>query len=190
MTSDKPMDRLVCGDVGFGKTEVAMRAAFKAYQDKRQVAVLVPTTILAFQHYESFQKRFKGWPVEIRHLSRFSSSKEVKESLQDLRTGKVQIIIGTHRLLSADVDFHNLGLLVIDEEHRFGVIHKEKIRKIKTNVDTLTMTATPIPRTLNMSLSGIRDLSLITTPPEDRLLHELLFRNLIARVYAKPCLQN
>jgi transcription-repair coupling factor (superfamily II helicase) len=169
MTSEKPMDRLVCGDVGFGKTEVAIRAAFKAVQDKRQVAVLVPTTILAFQHYDSFVKRFKSFNYTIRSLSRFTSNKAAKETLQELKDGKVDILIGTHRLLSSDVQFQEMGLLIVDEEHRFGVIHKEKIRKLKANVDTLAMSATPIPRTLNMSLVGIRDLSLITTPPEDRL---------------------
>lgn len=169
MTSERPMDRLVCGDVGFGKTEVAMRAAFKAIEGKRQVAVLVPTTVLCFQHLETFQNRFKSWPVTIKALNRFVSNSEARKTLEELREGKVDIIIGTHRLLSKDVVFKNLGLLIIDEEQRFGVAHKEKIRKIKTNVDTLTLSATPIPRTLNMSLVGMRDLSIINTPPVDRL---------------------
>ncbi len=169
MTSEKPMDRLVCGDVGFGKTEIAIRAAFKAVQDNRQVAVLVPTTILAFQHFDSFVKRFRSFNYKIASLSRFTSNKDSKEIIKNLKDGKIDILIGTHRLLSADIQFQELGLLIVDEEHRFGVIHKEKIRKLKANIDTLAMSATPIPRTLNMSLVGIRDLSLITTPPEDRL---------------------
>jgi len=169
MTSDKPMDRLICGDVGFGKTEVAIRAAFKALQSQKQVAVLAPTTVLSFQHVETFQKRFKNWPVTIRALNRFVSSLEAKKTLAELKDGKVDIIIGTHRLLSKDVGFKNLGLMIIDEEHKFGVTHKERIKKIKTGVDTLTLSATPIPRTLNMSLVGIRDLSIINTPPVDRL---------------------
>jgi transcription-repair coupling factor (superfamily II helicase) len=169
MARPQPMDRLICGDVGFGKTEVAMRAAFKCAQDRRQVAVLAPTTVLSFQHVETFKKRFAGWPVEIRALNRFVSNAEIKKTLADLREGKVDILIGTHRILSKDVVFKNLGLMVIDEEQRFGVIHKEKIKKLKTSVDTLTLSATPIPRTLNMSLVGIRDLSFITTPPVDRL---------------------
>jgi transcription-repair coupling factor (superfamily II helicase) len=165
----QPMDRLICGDVGFGKTEVAMRAAFKCVQDNRQVAVLAPTTVLSFQHAETFKKRFAGWPVEIRALNRFISNTDTKKTLAELREGKVNILIGTHRILSKDIVFKNLGLLVIDEEQRFGVTHKEKIKKFKTSVDTLTLSATPIPRTLNMSLVGIRDLSFITTPPVDRL---------------------
>lgn len=169
MTSDKPMDRLVCGDVGFGKTEVAMRAAFKAIEGKKQVAILAPTTVLSFQHLETFQRRFKGWPVTIRTLNRFVSPQDVRATVNDLRDGKVDIVIGTHRLLSKDIVFKDLGLLIIDEEQRFGVTHKEKIRKFKTAVDTLTLSATPIPRTLNMSLVGMRDLSIINTPPVDRL---------------------
>lgn len=169
MTSDRPMDRLVCGDVGFGKTEVAMRAAFKAIEGKRQVAVLAPTTVLCFQHLETFQKRFKVWPVTIKALNRFVSNSDARKILEELREGKIDIIIGTHRLLSKDVTFKNLGLLIIDEEQRFGVAHKEKIRKMKVGVDTLTLSATPIPRTLNMSLVGMRDLSIINTPPVDRL---------------------
>ena len=169
MTSDKPMDRLVCGDVGFGKTEVAMRAAFKAVEGRKQIAVLAPTTVLSFQHWETFQKRFKGWPVIVRALNRFVPTTEARKTIEEIREGKVDIVIGTHRLLSKDVVFKDLGLMIIDEEQRFGVTHKERIKKIKTAVDTLTLSATPIPRTLNMSLVGMRDLSIINTPPVDRL---------------------
>lgn len=169
LTSTKPMDRLICGDVGFGKTEVAMRAAFFAVLNKKQVAVLAPTTVLTFQHLETFKKRFHGWPVEIRALNRFVSTADAKKTLADLKAGKVDILIGTHRLLSKDVAFANLGLLIVDEEQKFGVTHKEKVRKLKASVDTLAMSATPIPRTLNMSLMGIRDLSIINTAPVDRL---------------------
>lgn len=169
MTSDKPMDRLVCGDVGFGKTEVAMRAAFKAIEGRKQVAVLAPTTVLSFQHLETFTKRFKGWPVTIRALNRFVPTADAKKTTEELKAGTVDIVIGTHRLLSKDVSFKNLGLMIIDEEQRFGVTHKEKIKRFKINVDTLTLSATPIPRTLNMSLVGMRDLSIINTPPVDRL---------------------
>lgn len=169
MSSIKPMDRLICGDVGFGKTEVAMRAAFFAVESKKQVVVLAPTTILSFQHYENFKKRFQGWPIEVRELNRFVSTSDAKKTLQELKEGRVDILIGTHRILSKDVAFKDLGLLVVDEEQKFGVTHKEKIKKLKTSVDTLTLSATPIPRTLNMSLVGIRDLSLINTAPIDRL---------------------
>jgi len=169
LLGSRPMDRLVCGDVGFGKTEVAMRAAFMAVSAGKQVAMLAPTTILVFQHLESFKKRFQGQNLEIRALNRFVSNAEAKETLKLLKSGLVHILIGTHRLLSKDIEFANLGLLVIDEEQRFGVAHKEKIRKLKFNVDTLAMSATPIPRSLNMSLMGIRDLSLINTAPVDRL---------------------
>ena len=169
MTSGKPMDRLVCGDVGFGKTEVAMRAAFLAVFGGKQVAVLVPTTILAQQHLETFQTRFRGYPITIEMLSRFRTTAEIKETVAGLASRRVDIVIGTHRLLQKDVQFHELGLLVVDEEHRFGVKDKERIRALKAAVDVLTLTATPIPRTLNMSLSGIRDLSVIETPPVDRL---------------------
>jgi len=168
MESERVMDRLVCGDVGYGKTEVAMRAAFKAVQDKRQVAVLVPTTVLAQQHYNTFQERMAEYPVEVRMLSRFRTPGEVKEALEDLRSGKVDILIGTHRLLGKDVKFKALGLLIIDEEHRFGVAQKEKMKSLKHDVDVLTLTATPIPRTLHMSLSGIREISVIDTPPRNR----------------------
>lgn len=165
----RPMDRLICGDVGFGKTEVAIRAAFKAVQDGKQVAVLVPTTILAQQHYLTFKERFSYYPIRVDMLSRFRTQAEQKATLTDLSKGLVDVVIGTHRLLSGDVVFKDLGLLVIDEEQRFGVTHKEKIKMLKANVDVLTMTATPIPRTLQMSLGGVRDLSLIETPPEDRM---------------------
>lgn len=165
----QPMDRLVCGDVGFGKTEVAMRAAFAVVTQQRQVAVMAPTTVLTFQHFETFKKRFSGWPVEIRALNRFVSNQDAKKTLAELKDGKVDILIGTHRILSKDVEFKNLGLLIVDEEQKFGVAHKEKIKKMKANVDTLAMSATPIPRTLNMSLLGIRDLSIINTAPVDRL---------------------
>jgi transcription-repair coupling factor (superfamily II helicase) len=164
-----PMDRLLCGDVGYGKTEVVMRACFKAVYDGKQVAVLVPTTILAEQHHETFETRFSAFPVTIDFLSRFKTSAEQKETLKKLENGDIDIIIGTHRLLGKDVAFHNLGLLVVDEEHKFGVTHKEKIKAFKANVDVLSLSATPIPRTLHMALSGIRGVSTIETPPEDRL---------------------
>lgn len=169
MESVVPMDRLICGDVGFGKTEVAIRAAFKCVQSGRQVAVLVPTTILANQHEFTFSDRLQKYPVNIESLSRFKSPKKIKQILDDLEKGKIDIIIGTHRLLSKDVKFKDLGLLIIDEEHRFGVAAKERLRQLRVNVDTLTMTATPIPRTLNFSLIGVRDLSLMETPPKNRL---------------------
>lgn len=169
MESEVPMERLVCGDVGFGKTEVAMRAACKAAACSKQVAVLVPTTILARQHYETFKERFKGLPVNIEFVSRFKTTSEVKDIYKKTEEGSIDILIGTHKILSKDLTFKDLGLLVIDEEQRFGVSHKEKIASMKRNVDTLTMTATPIPRTLQLSLSGIRDMSIIETPPENRL---------------------
>jgi transcription-repair coupling factor (superfamily II helicase) len=168
MQAEHPMDRLVCGDVGFGKTEVAMRAAFKAATDGKQVAVLVPTTILAHQHYRTFVKRFSGFPVSVSYLNRFKSPREQKETLQKLKDGKIDIIIGTHRLLAKDVQFKDLGLLIIDEEQKFGVSSKEKLKELRVNVDTLTLTATPIPRTLHFSLMGARDLSIINTPPPNR----------------------
>jgi len=169
MESSLPMDRLLCGDVGYGKTEVAMRAAFKALTDSKQAAVLAPTTVLAFQHYETFRRRFAAFPVRIEMLSRFRTEKEQKKTLEDLEAGKVDLIIGTHRLLSRDVKFQDLGLLVVDEEQRFGVAHKERLKEMRKNVDVLTMSATPIPRTLHMSLVGLRDMSVIETPPKDRL---------------------
>lgn len=169
MTTDHCMDRLVCGDVGFGKTEVAMQAAFLAVQSNKQVAVLAPTTLLATQHTTNFQDRFANWPIKIAGLSRFQSPAEQKRILTQLEEGKVDIIIGTHKLLSSDVKFKDLGLLIIDEEHRFGVRQKEQIRRLRSNIDILALTATPIPRTLNMSLSAIRDLSIIATPPARRL---------------------
>ncbi len=169
MESLRPMDRLVCGDVGFGKTEVAMRAAFKAVMDGYQVAVLAPTTILANQHFETFKARMGNFPVRMGVLSRFQSSREVKQALAALAEGTLNILIGTHRILSADVAFKNIGLLVIDEEQKFGVAHKEKLKHFRSKIDVLSMTATPIPRTLNMSLMGVRDLSMITTPPRNRL---------------------
>ncbi|MGI6685128.1 MAG: transcription-repair coupling factor [Bacillota bacterium] len=168
MEDIKPMDRLLCGDVGYGKTEVALRAAFKAVMDGKQVAVLVPTTVLAQQHHRTFQERFAGLPVTIGVLSRFKSPKDIKTTLKSLAQGGVDIIIGTHRLLSKDVKYKDLGLLIVDEEQRFGVAHKERIKRIKHNIDVLTLTATPIPRTLHMSLVGVRDMSVIETPPEDR----------------------
>ncbi|MBA2661726.1 MAG: transcription-repair coupling factor [Bradymonadaceae bacterium] len=169
MVRPRPMDRLVCGDVGFGKTEVGIRAAMKAVMDGKQVAVLVPTTLLCEQHYISFQKRMKDFGARVEALNRFRSTKEVKQIIDDAADGKVDVLIGTHRLLSKDVVFRDLGLLVIDEEQRFGVIHKERIKQMRTNVDVLTLTATPIPRTLQMSMLGIRDLSIIATPPHARL---------------------
>lgn len=168
MENENPMDRLICGDVGFGKTEVAIRAAFKAVQDSKQVAVLVPTTILAEQHFNTFKDRLSQFPVKVEVLSRFQTKKEQTEILKKLESGQIDIIIGTHRLLSNDVKFFDLGLLIIDEEHRFGVSAKEKLKQLKINVDTLTLTATPIPRTLNLSLLGARDLSIIATPPPNR----------------------
>ncbi len=169
MTSNKPMDRLVCGDVGFGKTEVAMRAAYLSVQNNMQVAMLVPTTLLAQQHFNSFQDRFAHWPINIAVLSRFQTKKEQTETLAKLESGQVDLVIGTHRLISGNLKFKNLGLLLIDEEHRFGVRQKEILKSYRTKVDILTLTATPIPRTLNMSMSGMRDLSIIATPPAKRL---------------------
>src|SRR5699024_666701 len=164
----RPMDRLLCGDVGYGKTEVAIRAAFKAVLEGKQVAVLVPTTILAQQHFETFRERMQEYPVEIQMMSRFRTPKQVKETKEGIKKGFVDIVVGTHKLLSKDVEYKDLGLLIVDEEQRFGVKHKERIKALKTNVDVLTLTATPIPRTLHMSLLGVRDLSVIETPPENR----------------------
>jgi transcription-repair coupling factor (superfamily II helicase) len=168
MESPHPMDRLICGDVGFGKTEVAIRAAFKAVADSKQVAILVPTTILAAQHYKTFSDRLKGFPCNIDYVNRFKSTRQIKETLEKLKEGKVDIIIGTHRLVSKDVKFKDLGLMIIDEEQKFGVSTKEKLKQMRANVDTLTLTATPIPRTLHFSLMGARDLSIISTPPPNR----------------------
>jgi transcription-repair coupling factor (superfamily II helicase) len=169
MRSTKPMDRLVCGDVGFGKTEVAMRAAFVAVNNNKQVAILVPTTLLAQQHFETFSDRFANWPIHVEMLSRFRSAKQQKNILQQLAEGKVDIIIGTHRLIQKDIEFKQLGLLIIDEEHRFGVRQKERLKAMRAEVDIITLTATPIPRTLNMAMAGVRDLSIIATPPARRL---------------------
>ena len=169
MERPRPMDRLVCGDVGYGKTEVAVRAAFKAVADKRQVAVLVPTTLLAAQHYRTFSTRFASFPVRIEELSRFKTKKEQQAILKDLADGKVDVVVGTHRILQKDVVFRDLGLIVVDEEQRFGVMHKERLKQMRASVDVLTLSATPIPRTLHMSLLGVRDLSLIQTPPKNRM---------------------
>jgi transcription-repair coupling factor (superfamily II helicase) len=169
MESTTPMDRLLCGDVGYGKTEVAMRAAFKAVQDGKQVAVLTPTTILSFQHFETFKKRFSQFPINVEMISRFRTAKEQKSIVERVETGKVDILIGTHRLLSKDIKFQDLGLLVVDEEQRFGVRHKERLKQMRKEIDVLAMSATPIPRTLHMSLVGLRDMSVIETPPKDRM---------------------
>jgi transcription-repair coupling factor (superfamily II helicase) len=169
METPQPMDRLLCGDVGYGKTEVAMRAAFKAVQDGKQVAVLTPTTVLAFQHYESFKRRFANFPVNVEMISRFRSAKEQKAILEKAAAGQVDILIGTHRILSKDLKFQDLGLLVVDEEQRFGVRHKERLKQMRAQIDVLAMSATPIPRTLHMSLIGLRDMSIIETPPKDRM---------------------
>ena len=169
MESPTPMDRLLCGDVGYGKTEVAMRAAFKAVQDGKQVAVLTPTTVLSFQHFETFKQRFAQFPIHIEMISRFRTSKEQKDIIERVSTGRVDILIGTHRLLSKDIKFQDLGLLVVDEEQRFGVRHKERLKQLRKEIDVLAMSATPIPRTLHMSLVGLRDMSIIETPPKDRM---------------------
>jgi transcription-repair coupling factor (superfamily II helicase) len=168
MQKPTPMDRLVCGDVGYGKTEVAMRAAFKAALDRRQVAVLVPTTVLAQQHFQSFKKRFKDYPVSIEVISRLKTPQETRDILRRAKEGKLDILIGTHKLLGGEVTFKDLGLIVVDEEQRFGVKQKEALKRLRTQVDVLTLTATPIPRTLNMAMSGVRDMSIIATPPQDR----------------------
>lgn len=168
MESRKPMDRLLCGDVGFGKTEIALRAAFKAVGDSKQVAYLCPTTILAMQHYETFLKRMENFPIKVEMLSRFRTAAQQKQILKKLKTGEIDIIIGTHRILSKDLEFKDLGLLIIDEEQRFGVAHKERLKELKQNIDVLTMTATPIPRTLHMAMTGVRDMSVLSEPPENR----------------------
>jgi transcription-repair coupling factor (superfamily II helicase) len=169
MEAGRPMDRLVVGDVGYGKTEVALRAAFKAIQDGKQVAVLVPTTVLAQQHYETFGQRFGAFPLKVRLLSRFVGPKDQEAAIDGLKDGSVDLVIGTHRLLSKDVQFRDLGLVVVDEEQRFGVAAKERLKRLRREVDVITLSATPIPRTLNLALAGVRDLSVIETPPEDRL---------------------
>ena len=169
MQRDRPMDRLVCGDVGYGKTEVACRAAFRAALDGKQVAVLVPTTVLCQQHTETILKRFEGYPIKVAALSRFTSTKESKQILEQLAAGELDVVVGTHRLLSKSMRFRDLGLLVVDEEHRFGVTHKERIKQLRKTVDVLTLTATPIPRTLQLAFAGMRELSVIDTPPADRL---------------------
>lgn len=185
----KPMDRLVCGDVGYGKTEVAMRAAFKVVMEKKQVAVLVPTTILAQQHLNTFQERFRNYPVKIEQVSRFRTAKEQKEILANLKTGELDILVGTHRLLSQDVKFADLGLIIVDEEQRFGVKHKERLKKLRAKVDILTLTATPIPRTLHFSLMGVRDLSVIETPPSDRLAVKTFVRKFDEKVIREAILR-
>jgi transcription-repair coupling factor (superfamily II helicase) len=177
METSQPMDRLLCGDVGYGKTEVAMRAAFKAVSDNKQVAVLAPTTVLAFQHFETFRQRFAPFPVTVEMISRFRSAKQQKEILQKNEAGKIDILIGTHRILSKDIKFSDLGLLIVDEEQRFGVRHKERIKQMRKQVDVLTMSATPIPRTLHMSLVGLRDMSVIETPPKDRMAIQTVVAN-------------
>jgi transcription-repair coupling factor (superfamily II helicase) len=168
MENDRPMDRLVCGDVGFGKTEVAIRAAFKAVDNGKQVAILVPTTILAYQHYRTFTDRLKDMPVSVSYLNRFRTAKQKAETLKGLEEGKIDIVIGTHQLVNKNVKFRDLGLLIVDEEQKFGVNVKDKLKTIAANIDTLTLTATPIPRTLQFSLMAARDLSVITTPPPNR----------------------
>jgi transcription-repair coupling factor (superfamily II helicase) len=168
MEKSHPMDRVVCGDVGYGKTEIAIRAAFKAVQDGKQVAILVPTTLLVQQHLTTFQNRYAGFPIAVAGLSRFNTPKEGREILSGMKTGSIDVVIGTHRLLSKDVEFRDLGLVIVDEEQRFGVEHKEELKKVRTNVDVLSMSATPIPRTLEMAITGIREMSNITTPPEER----------------------
>lgn len=168
MQSAHPMDRLVCGDVGFGKTEVALRAAFKATQDNKQVMVLCPTTILAQQHYSTFYERFSPYNIRVEVLSRFRTPAQQKEALAGFANGEVAVLVGTHRLLSRDVNPHDLGLVIIDEEQRFGVAHKEQLKNMRESIDVLTLSATPIPRTMQMGLSGVRDMSLIMTPPDDR----------------------
>ncbi|MDH5778639.1 MAG: DEAD/DEAH box helicase, partial [Gammaproteobacteria bacterium] len=184
-----PMDRLVCGDVGFGKTEVAMRAAFAAIQGSKQVAVLTPTTLLTRQHLENFRDRFADWPVRVESLSRFNSKKEQTKAIQDLAEGKVDIIIGTHKLLQDDIKYKQLGLVIIDEEHRFGVRQKERFKSLRSEVDVLTLTATPIPRTLNMAVSGIRELSIIATPPARRLAIKTFVSQWSDSVIKEACLR-
>lgn len=189
MEKDRPMDRLLVGDVGFGKTEVAMRAAFKAVQDNKQVAFLVPTTILAQQHYQTIKDRFKDFPVNVAMLSRFQTPKESKEIIEGLKNGEIDIVVGTHRILSKDVEFKDLGLLIVDEEQRFGVKHKERLKQLKANIDVLTLTATPIPRTLHMSMVGVRDLSVMETPPQNRYPIQTYVMEQIPSVIKSACLR-
>jgi transcription-repair coupling factor (superfamily II helicase) len=177
MESIRPMDRLICGDVGFGKTEVALRATFVAAMNNKQVVILVPTTLLAEQHYKNFSDRFVNWPLRIEEVSRFKSKKDQDRILSELEEGKIDIIIGTHKMLQDNVKFKELGLIIIDEEHRFGVRQKEKLKKFKANVDVLTLTATPIPRTLSMAMEGLREFSIIATPPQKRLSIKTLVVN-------------
>ena len=183
------MDRLVCGDVGFGKTEVAMRAAFTAVSSGKQVVILVPTTLLAHQHLQNFQDRFSNWPVVVEELSRFKTNKQQDQVIAAVQQGNVDILISTHKLLHAEINFSNLGLMIIDEEHRFGVRQKEKIKSFRTEIDILTMTATPIPRTLNMSMHSIRDLSIIATPPAKRLSVKTFVRKYESRVVREAALR-
>ena len=189
LRSDSPMDRLVCGDVGFGKTEVALRAAFIAVSSGKQVAVLVPTTLLAQQHQQTFADRFADWPYTVEALSRFRSAQETRKVIEGVESGSVDIVIGTHRLLQGDLRFKNLGLIIVDEEHRFGVRHKERLKALRTEADVLTLTATPIPRTLNMALGRLRDLSLITTPPETRLSIKTFVTRWEAPLIREACLR-
>ena len=168
MEKEVPMDRLICGDVGYGKTEIAVRAAFKAVQEGKQVAILVPTTLLVTQHYNTFSERYAPFPVAVKPLSRFQTDKEAREVLEGLADGRVDVVIGTHRLLGSEVRFKDLGLVVVDEEQRFGVEHKEQLKTLRTAVDVLAMSATPIPRTLEMAVTGIREMSTLATPPEER----------------------
>ena len=189
MGSGKPMDRVVCGDVGFCKTEVALRAAFVAVQAGKQVVILVPTTLLAQQHYQTFADRFADWPVRVESLSRFRSTKDMNQVLLGLENGTVDIVVGTHRLLQTSVKLHRLGLLIIDEEHRFGVKDKERLKQLRAEVDVLTLTATPIPRTLNMAMGGLRELSLITTPPASRLSIKTFVSQWDAGAIREACLR-
>jgi len=189
LATGRPMDRVVCGDVGFGKTEVALRAAFVAVQAGKQVAVLVPTTLLAQQHYQTFADRFADWPVRVESLSRFRTTREVNDVLAGLESGQIDIVIGTHRLLQSAVRFNRLGLIVIDEEHRFGVKDKERLKQLRAEVDVLTLTATPIPRTLNMAMGGLRELSLITTPPAARLSIKTFVTQWDAATIREACLR-
>jgi transcription-repair coupling factor (superfamily II helicase) len=189
MTSGRPMDRLICGDVGFGKTEVALRAAFVAVMGGKQVAILAPTTLLAEQHAQTFADRFADWPVKIAELSRFRSGKEITLALKGMAEGTLDIVIGTHKLLSPDIKFSRLGLVIIDEEHRFGVRQKEALKALRAEVDVLTLTATPIPRTLGMALEGLRDFSIIATAPQKRLAIKTFVRSESESVIREACLR-